>query len=570
MSPYNQTCQNCKNEFYIDQTDLDFYAKISVPPPTFCPECRMVRRMLWRNVRSLYRRECGLCKKVLISMYHDDGAPVFCNECWNGDAWDAKTYGREYDFGRNFFDQLRDLWAIHPRIYQYRSGTLVNSDFSNYTINNKNAYLAYSITDCEDILYSETIDKSKNSIDCYAVTKLDGCYYNVDCEGNYNTKYAVQSQSCIDSWFIYDCVNCQDCCLSSNLRNQQYVFKNKKLTREEYKKAVADLRLDTYTGLMQAKTEFERIMGNESIHRFALIYSSQDATGDYINNARNVKKCFDTYNFENCAYSARAIVGKDSYDVQGCGFNIELIYESVAASVNTVRDYFCYVTVACRECEYSLLCRNCVNCFGCVGLQNAQYCIFNKQYSKEEYFSLVEQIKQHMTDMPYVDRKGRVFRYGEFFPYDLSPFGYNETNAHDFFTLTKEEALQKGYPWKERERREYQTNLDSQDLQDAIADVSDDILNKIISCPNKGDQSTQCTAAFKITPEELLFYRQRGLPLPRQCPNCRHYTRLKYRNPMHLYKRMCMNNCGREFETTYAPDRPEKVFCEACYQASVL
>jgi len=28
--------------------------------------------------------------------------------------------------------------------------------------------------------------------------------------------------------------------------------------------------------------------------------------------------------------------------------------------------------------------------------------------------------------------------------------------------------------------------------------------------------------------------------------------------------------CGQEFETTYSPERQEKVFCEECYQQAVL
>ena len=100
--------------------------------------------------------------------------------------------------------------------------------------------------------------------------------------------------------------------------------------------------------------------------------------------------------------------------------------------------------------------------------------------------------------------------------------------------------------------------------------MEENIINQVISCPNNGDQMTQCTNAFKIVPAELQFYKQKNLPLPRLCPNFRHYERLKYRNPMRLYKRSCSNGCGREFQTSYAPDRPEKVYCEQCYQAEVL
>jgi hypothetical protein len=80
--------------------------------------------------------------------------------------------------------------------------------------------------------------------------------------------------------------------------------------------------------------------------------------------------------------------------------------------------------------------------FGCAKLRHKKYCILNKQYSKEEYYEMVEKVKKHMNEMPYVDKKGRVYKYGEFFPAELSPFGYNETLAHDFFPLEKEEAEQ--------------------------------------------------------------------------------------------------------------------------------
>ncbi len=513
-------------------------------------------------------------------MYSDtDPAPVYCNDCWNSDGWDPFSYGVEYDFSKPFFPQLKELFQKVPRLYRYGFGNLINSDFTNFTKDNKNAYLAYSVTDCEDVMYSETIDKSKNSTDCFAVTKIDGCSYNIDCDGNYNTHYAVQSQSSIDSYFIYDCTNCQNCCLSSNLRNQQYVFRNQKLSKEEYQKALATLALGTYSGFEKTKNEYDAMIRDSAVHKFALIYASQNATGDYIHNAKNIKQSFDANDSENIAYSNRVITAKDCYDNSGVGFLTEMIYESMAASNNTYKDFFCYITLASRECEYSLVCKNCSNCFGCAGLTNAQYCIFNKQYEKDEYFALVAKIKQQMMEMPYIDTKGRVFAYGEFFPYDMSPFGYNETNAHDFFPITEEVAKEKGYNWKAREKRDYKTTIDSAELPDDITAVSEAIFEEVIKCPNEGNQAYQCASAFKIVPTELQFYKLKGLPLPRYCPNCRHYARLKYRNPMHLYARTCTCNlanhdhvgaCPNTFQTTYAPNRPEKVYCESCYQKEVL
>src|SRR3989344_5361870 len=55
MQPETKTCQNCKQNFQIEPEDFLFYEKMKVPPPTWCPECRLKRRMVWRNERNLYR-----------------------------------------------------------------------------------------------------------------------------------------------------------------------------------------------------------------------------------------------------------------------------------------------------------------------------------------------------------------------------------------------------------------------------------------------------------------------------------------------------------------------------------
>ena len=570
MNTESRNCQNCKNDFTIEPDDFSFYEKIKVPPPTFCPDCRMIRRMVWRNVRSLYKRECNICKKNLISMYKDDGVSVLCATCFNGSDWDQYATGQDYDFEKPFFEQLKELLKKAPRFFAYHTGMLVNSDFTNYSADNKNAYLSYSVIGCEDVMYSESIDKSKNSMDCYVVQKLDGCFANIDCEGNYNSHFMLLSQNCIDSYFLYDCMNCQNCFLSSNLRNKQYYFKNVKLSKEEYQKAISNLEIEKYSGLQNVKKLFDEMIVNQSITRYAQIYNTQNATGDHIRNSRNIYLGFDVNDSENIKYSSRVLMNtKDSYDLQGLAAG-ELIYESVAASFGTFRDYFCYITLGSKDCEYSLILKNCSDCFGCVGLINAKYCIFNKQYSKEEYFDLVEKIKKHMSVLPYVDAKGKVYKYGEFFPFELSPFSYNETIALDNFPIVKSIAEEKGYPWKDREKRDYKTTIDSNDLPDNIDEAGDDILNEIIACPNNGNPDFQCTTAFRIVADELQFYRLKHLPLPRFCPNCRHYDRLNYRNTMKLYERACSNGCGNTFETTYAPDRPERVYCESCYQKEVL
>ena len=128
-------------------------------------------------------------------------------------------------------------------------------------------------------------------------------------------------------------------------------------------------------------------------------------------------------------------------------------------------------------------------------------------------------------------------------------------------------------------KREYVITKSFNDLPDLIEQVDDSILKDVISCSHLGGCNHECSTAFKITTQELEFYRNLNIPLPRICPNCRHYERLSQRNPLKLWYRSCMcqqeghnheGKCTVEFETSYAPDRPEIVYCEKCYQQEVV
>jgi hypothetical protein len=233
------------------------------------------------------------------------------------------------------------------------------------------------------------------------------------------------------------------------------------------------------------------------------------------------------------------------------------------------------------DLEYCVHCHSSSNLFGCVGLKKKQYCIFNKQYDKEDYFALREKIIRHMNEAPYIDKQGKVYKYGDFFPVEFSPFAYNETLAQDFFRLNKTEANQKGYLWRDPDLRQYQTTIGAGDLPDHIRDARDELIKEIIKC-------SSCGLAYRIVPMELAFYRRMNLPLPRLCPECRFRERFQFVNPPQLRPGNCQcagvnsdggiyNNesahfhgdihCPNEFETSYAPGRSEIVYCEKCYQA---
>jgi hypothetical protein len=304
---------------------------------------------------------------------------------------------------------------------------------------------------------------------------------------------------------------------------------------------------------------------------------------------KNCQSCFEVFGgAKDCgniwlAYSEVS----DCYDCDHFGKNSQDSYHSSTIYPGN-KVLFSRFIFESHDISYSYNCHNSSNLFGCVGLRNKSYCIFNKQYSKEEYKELVSKLIKHMNDMSYRDSVGTVYEYGDFFPADLSPFAYNETVAQEIFPITKEEADKKGYLWREKISKSYSIDIKANELPDAIRD--ENITQKIIGCSHEGNCVHQCTKAFKITQNEFDFYKRLSIPLPRLCYNCRYCERISKRNPTKLWGRKCQcagqtssngiynntrthehnsSDCPNEFKTSYSPERKEIVYCEHCYQQEV-
>jgi len=468
----------------------------------------------------------------------------------------------------------------------------VNSEYCNSTVGNKNCYLVYGGDFNENVSFTTFSFYTKDSQDLYWVNKSELCYELIDSENCFNVLFGRYCRNCNDSNFLFNCANCSNCFGCTNLRGQSYHIFNKPYSKENYQlelqKLVGVMR--SFSGLTELKARFEAEKAR-SIKRFATIVNSQNTIGDNIYNSKNVSG-FDIYDgAENCKSIVFAVQGvKDSESVDHVGVHSELCFDSCSVFPG-YKVFFSTVIWEGREIQYSYNCQDCQSLFGCIGLRRKSYCILNKQYAKEEYEVLVPKIIEHMNTMPYTDKKGIVYRYGEFFPTELSPFAYNETIAQEYFPLTKDGAFAQGYLWKDPDIRDYKPTKKAQDLPNNISDVDDSILGEVISCTHEGKCTEQCATAFKIVREELEFYRRLGLSLPHLCPNCRHYERLKQRNPLKLWHRKCQcdgrasengvyrntavhqhgtGHCSNEFETSYSPDRKEIVYCEQCYQAEVV
>lgn len=557
----NQQCIACSKTFNIDQWDLDFYKKIDVPAPTVCSDCRMTNLMVWRNERTFYPARCARCRNSMISCFAPTAPfPVLCNSCWWSNDFDPLDTGRDFDFSRPFFEQFADLIATTPAGNLFIASS-ENSEYTQLAVGNKNCYMVLASDYNEGSYYLDNSNYNRDVCDLSFSNKSELSYESVDLSECYGCHYSQNLKMC------NSCIACIDCSGSSNLigcvgiRNQSYMIFNQKCERKEYEQKLAEMKLDTYTGLqkfLQAFNEFKL----KYPRRYAYQTNCEHCSGNYLNNCSHCVGCFDMSESQDCKNSIFSYKTKDAYDIYGAP-GTELTYYSCAIPENYNIHFSAIIWPGSNNIYYSYLCRTANDCFGCVSLHKNQYCILNKQYTAKEYEQLLPKIKAYMKE---------TGEWGNFFPISISPWAYNETIAYDYYPKNKSGAQTAGFRWEAQATGQFGAGSPAaENIPDRVSDVLDNICNEIVTC-------AECGRNYKIIDSELKFYKKLQVPLPRHCPTCRYHHRIKLRNPRSLWKRQCMctqidhghtGRCTIEFETTYSPDRKEIVYCEGCYQKEV-
>ena len=69
-------------------------------------------------------------EKDIISIYRPEALfPVYEQNFWKSDRFDAMKYGRNFDFGRSFFEQYEELRQCVPHLAMVNSNS-VNSEYT--------------------------------------------------------------------------------------------------------------------------------------------------------------------------------------------------------------------------------------------------------------------------------------------------------------------------------------------------------------------------------------------------------------------------------------------------------
>ncbi|MDD5720929.1 MAG: hypothetical protein PHT16_00550 [Candidatus Pacebacteria bacterium] len=556
-----KVCKTCKKDFEIQQDDLNFYEKMKSPAPSHCPTCRIMRRLCFRNERTLYKRTCSKSGKPIISLYPENTPfPVYDQHIWWGDEWDGIDYGQDYDPSRPFFDQFLELRNKVPRISLLNINS-INSEYGNNIEDSKNCYLTFAAQKNEDSMYGRLIYRSRLVVDCDFTQDSELCYECIDCRKCYHCLFSDSCETSTDLLFCFNLRDCQNCIFSTNLRHKNYHIFNQPVSKEEYEKQKKEI-FSSYSNLEKAKQEYEKFK-KKAIVKYSHQVKCKNATGDYLYNSHDTKYGFDAENTKNCKYIADAEGTVDCWDMNNTYYKPELNLDMMGV-LQTYNVKHSFYILYSSNIEYSESLNNCESCFGCTGLKKKKYCILNKQYEREEYEKLKEKIIENM-------KKEGI--YGDFISPQMSVFGYNETLAQEYFPITKQEAEAGGFNWQDQTTGTYdKETIKEENMPETISEVSDEILKEILVCQD-------CKKNFRITKSELDFYKRMNIPLPHKDFECRHKDRMKKRNPRELWRRSCMcelknhthgtEKCAVEFETSYSPNKPETVYCEQCYQQEI-
>ncbi len=560
-------CRISGKDFFVSDKDLEYYDKKSpiftgkkylLPSPTLSPGERKRRRLSWRNERKLYHRKCDKTGNSLIAIYSPDKPyKVYDQKVWWSDDWNPLDSGSQFDFNRPFFEQLGELHRRVPQINVITSQN-ENCEFTNLTANCRNCYLIYESSNNEFCEYGCWFQKSEHCLDCSFIHECKYCYEISDCYNCHSLFWSQNCDNCRESYYLSNCMSCYKCFWCVNLINKSYSIFNQEVTPVQFEAFLQKFLNSSTHEQKQYLSEQQKLIDTLP-KKFGHIIQGENCIGDYMRNGKNCLECFHVHDAENCKYAEHVWRNsKNNMDVSTVWRNSEWAYECINTGIDASNNSFCIQNWTCSNHLYCISCFNSHDNFGCISLKKNDHCILNTSYWVAEYEIMAGKIIDHMKS---------TGEWWEFFPTWLSPFGYDETVANEYYPLSETDVRERWWKWKwEEETSSYhgpfitplETNqYDEKNVGYETAQKNiDALIGWILQCEVTGKP-------FKIIRQELAFYIENTIPLPIKHPDQRHKERNSLRNGQTLHERKC-DNCGTYIQTTYEPIT-KNVVCESCY-----
>lgn len=113
---------------------------------------------------------------------------------------------------------------------------------------------------------------------------------------------------------------------------------------------------------------------------------------DRLADSKNCYYAFDGSEIQECLYSYKDWRATSCVDTLWNAI-CERCYE-VSDSIESSDCSFSQYLAQCYNVQYSFNCNSCHDCFGCTNLSHKEYCIFNVQYTEEEYENKLVKLKE--------------------------------------------------------------------------------------------------------------------------------------------------------------------------------
>lgn len=226
---------------------------------------------------------------------------VYHQDFWWSDKWDPMDYGRSFDFTKLFFAQFAELSNEVPRVNIINKESQ-NSEYTNLSAFNKDSYLLVESSNNESCLYGYWLQKTKDAVDCAFLGACENCYSTIDSSGCYGLSFSQNCKDCSNGMLLRDCVNCHDCIACVGVSGGRYMFLGKQYTESEYRKMEAEVHTKS-EALDKIRTQYQ-VLGTQAVRKYADISHSENARGDYIENASNIRHGFEIHDAQDVAYSS--------------------------------------------------------------------------------------------------------------------------------------------------------------------------------------------------------------------------------------------------------------------------
>jgi len=552
IKPGSRICERTEETWYMDEEEISWFKAFQVPPSRVSKKMRMWQLSCFFVVYQWWwNKHFDTGEPILTSAHPASGIRVLPDKEWFERDFSEK--GREIDLTRPFFDQFRALQLEVP-INATRNGVPPENSITLFSLGDQNSYFV-AASKSKNSLYLNDCDGAENCMLGLDGIHVSESYFFAHSARLHHCLFALQSFDCVNSLFLFDCRNCEYCFGATNKRNRKYIWWNEQLSKEEWERRMVQIDLGSYLKFSQIYNQFIEFIHKQAIWPENFTERTTDSTGEYLfNSSSSVHTSYGRFSHHNY-YCYGVWQAKDN--AFSCAVPGERNYLSGPVSQGS-NCKFSPVLVRCDECEYCFNCYDCTHCFGCVGLHRKQFCLLNKQYTEDEYWKKIDELKCVMLD------RGE---YGQALPGEFSfsyfpeggPVMYLGAELSDWQTIGMQQfSIDADGAFGEM-RLEGKEITPLEDIPDHINEVDVEIWSKKIFI------DSQIKRPFTYLKPEIEFCKKYRLPLSRK-----HFTRqmkeLFFLMNTGLFVDTVCTVCKKQI--TVAQNRTfqdRRIYCHQCY-----